>query len=73
MDSLLKAIGLILYIVLSPLFLITEGLVFLVQSINYSFARLQNVKAKHTKQIAAFFKQRRHHFRWNLHRPGWLK
>jgi hypothetical protein len=73
MDSLLKVIGFILYIVFSPLLLITEGLVFVVQSINYSFARFQSAKAKHTKQMAAFLKQHRHHFRWNLHRPGWMK
>jgi hypothetical protein len=73
MDSLLKAIGFLLYIILSPLFLITEGVVFLIQSINYSFVRFQHLKAKHTKQIAGFLKHNRHYFRWNLHRPGWLK
>jgi hypothetical protein len=73
MDSLLKVIGFILYIVFSPLLLITEGLVLVVQSINYSFARFQSAKAKHTKQIVAFFRQRRHYFRWNSHRPGWMK
>jgi hypothetical protein len=73
MDSLLKAIGHLLYIILFPLFLITEGLVALVQYLNYSFVRLHYIKAKHKKQVANFIKQHRHHLRWNLQRPGWLK
>jgi len=52
MDSLLKAIGHLLYIILSPLFLITEGLVALVQYLSYSFVRLHYIKAKHKKQLA---------------------
>ena len=73
MDSLLKAAGLVLYIIFSPLLLITEGLLFLIQSLNYYFIKLHSLKAKHKKQMAAFFKQHRQHFRWNLQRPGWLK
>jgi hypothetical protein len=73
MDSLLKAAGLVLYIVFSPLLLITEGSILLIQSLNYSFTKLHALKAKHKKQLTAFLKQHRQHFRWNLQRPGWLK
>jgi hypothetical protein len=72
MDSLLKAIGLLLYIILFPLFLITEGLVFLVRSLNYSFTRFQHLTMRNKKQIAAFLKHHRQ-VRWTLQRPGWLK
>ena len=73
MDSLLKAAGHILYIVLFPLLLATEGLIALVQFLNHSFVKLQSLKAKHKKQLAAFIRQHRHRLHWNLQKPGWMK
>jgi hypothetical protein len=66
MDNLLKAIGLLLYIVLSPFFALVEALIFVIEYANFAFYKVKSFNAKHSKQLVSFIKQHRPHFGWSL-------
>ena len=66
MYSLLKALGLVLYIILSPLFAFVEGSIFCFQGINYAAHRIHFLKTKHKKQLVSFIRHQRHYFRWSI-------
>ena len=69
MDSLLKALGLLLYIVLSPLFafieFIIESFVF-AKYIGVRLAKFQLIKPRHKRQVISFLKHYRPHIRWSF-------
>ena len=70
MDSLLKALGLVLYIVLSPLMAAVEACILFIHLLNYVGVKLQYLKTKHKKQVTAFIKHHRNLIPWHLHKAG---
>ena len=65
MDELLKAFGLILYILLSPLFTVVEFFIVSIKYINYSILRIAATKTKLKKHMVSLLRHRPH-FPWSF-------